>query len=446
MRTTHTRRLSYALLIPVLFLGACAAFDSTPEETIMAGERISILDLQEELRPSTNKMALKNIVVPPMRINKDWQQNGGMPQHVMQNLSLGSADQITQIWKSSIGAGSSKNIPLMAQPVVTAAKVFTLDTKSNVRAFHNQTGELLWNSNIKPESEKESVISGGIAFAGDVLYVTSGYNEVLALNPNNGEIYWRTAISAGSRAAPTIHNGRVFITALNNNAIALDAKSGKVLWEYEGVGETTGLLGAASPAADDRVIIFAFSSGDLVALRAENGSSIWSDNLSNSLRLGGMSGLSDIRGLPIINGDMVLAVSFGGKMVSVNKRNGNRLWQREISSAETPWIAGNTIYVFDKNYKLMALNVSNGEILWVSKVKKYQKATTRKGLLTWSGPIMAGGRLLLIGKDGRIAEFDPKTGEQLTQWSIRKNINIAPIIANDTLYLLTEDGSLLAYR
>lgn len=441
-----TRVLSYSLLLPVLFLGACSYFDSTPEQTILPGERISILDMQEELLPTNNKMAVKNIIVPSAIRNRDWKQNGGDPRHVMQNLSLGSADQIEKIWSASIGAGNSKNIPLMAHPVVTADKVFTLDTKSNVRAFHNQTGNMLWQSDVKPKTEEEFVISGGIAFSGNVLYITSGYNEVLALNPDDGELYWRTAISAGSRAAPTIHNNRIFVTALNNNTIALDAKSGKVLWEYEGVGETTGLLGAASPTADDKVIISAFSSGDLVALRAENGSNIWSDNLSNSLRLGGMSGLSDIRGLPIINGDMVLAVSFGGKMVAVNKRSGNRLWQREISSAETPWIAGNTVYVLSADYKLMALNVSNGEILWVSEIEKYQKPKTHKGLLTWAGPVMAGGRLLLVGTDGRIAEFNPKSGEKLTQWDIKKNISISPVIANDTLYLLTDDGSLLAYR
>ncbi len=436
----------FLLASSVLLLGACSYFNSEPVEKRLSGERISILDLQKELHPNKGTSTAKEINVPTAVNYQDWPQNGGYPHHAMQNLAFGENTQIERIWSADIGSGSNKRLPLNARPVVAAGKVFTLDTHSEVRAFHNQTGKILWKTSVRHKVEKEPVISGGIAYAGNVLYITSGYGEVLALNPDSGEIYWRTPISAGSRAAPTIYNGRIFVTALNNNAIALGAKNGEILWEYEGVGETTGLLGAASPAVDDKLVIPAFSSGDLVALRLENGSVAWSDSLANSLRLGGIAGLSDIRGLPVIKGDVVIAVSFGGKMAAFDKRNGTRLWQREISSAETPWVAGSTVYVLSADYKIMALNMSDGAILWVSEVQKYKKQESRKGLLTWTGPTMVGGRLLLAGTDGRMVEYNPKDGSKLSEWSVKKTIHIAPIVAGGTLYLLSEDGSLLAYR
>lgn len=436
----------FPLVILTFLLGACSYFDSEPEKRPLPGKRISILDLQKELHPSKIKEADQIIDIPTAVNYQDWPQNGGYPHHAMQNLSFGESTQIERIWSADIGSGSDDRLPLNARPVVAAGKVFTLDTRSNVRAYHNQTGKVIWETNIRHAKEKEPVISGGVAYAGNVLYATSGYGEVLALNPDNGEIYWRTTISAGSRAAPTIYNGRVFVTGLNNNAIALNGKDGKILWEYEGVGETTGLLGAASPAADDKMVIPAFSSGDLVALRVENGSVIWSDSLANSLRLGGMAGLSDIRGLPVIKDDVVIAVSFGGKIAAFDKRNGTRLWQREVSSSETPWIAGSTVYVLSADYKLMAINLKDGNILWVSEIQKYKKPKSRKGLLTWTGPTMVGGRLLLAGTNGQMLEYNPQDGSKLGEWDIKKTIRIAPIIADGTLYLLTEDGSLLAYR
>jgi outer membrane protein assembly factor BamB len=279
-----------------------------------------------------------------------------------------------------------------------------------------------------------------------MLYVTSGYNEVLALETKTGKIQWRTKISAGSRAAPTIKDGRVFVTALNNNVIALEAATGKIIWEYQGVGETTGLLGAASPTVDEQIVVAALSSGDIVALRVENGSVIWSDSLSNALRLGGMAGLSDIRGLPIMNGDMLIAISFGGKMVAYDKRNGAILWQKEISSAETPWMAGNTVYVLSSEYKLLAVNAMNGEILWLTDIQKYEDRQDREGLINWSGPLMAGGRILLISDKGQVMEYDTKTGAEYAKWTVREKVKYAPIIANGAMYFLTEDGNLLAYR
>lgn len=434
------------IIVSIFLLSACSYFDSEPDKAPLPGERISILDLQKELHTSKTKKAAQNIEVPAAVNYQDWPQNGGYPHHAMQNLAFGDSAQIERIWKADIGKGSDERLPLNARPVVAAGKVFTLDARSSVRAFHNQTGKRLWETNVRHAKEKEPVIAGGLAYSGNVLYVTSGYDEVLALNPDNGEIYWRTKISAGSRAAPTVYNGRIFVTGLNNNAIALQASDGKILWEYEGVGETTGLLGAASPAADDKLVIPAFSSGDLVALRVENGSVAWSDSLANSLRLGGMAGLSDIRGLPVIKDDVVIAVSFGGKIAAFDKRNGTRLWQQEISSTETPWVAGNTVYILSADYKLIAMNLRDGDILWISEIQKYKRPKKRKGLLTWAGPIMAGRRLLLAGENGQMLEYNPKDGSKLGEWNVKETIHIAPIIADGTLYILAEDGSLLAYR
>lgn len=436
------------LLSSCLLLNACA---SETEKKPLAGERISILDLQRDLSPNSvsdqaQNVSELNIDIPPALNNEDWPQTGGYPHHAMQNLAVGSEAPLEEIWSSSIGKGGTNRIPLNAKPIVADGHVFTLDAGSKIRAFHNQTGKLIWQQSIKSLKENDPVIGGGIAYSGGVIFATSGYDEVLALNPDNGAIYWRTKISAGSRAAPTIMNGRVFVTAMNNNAIALDASNGKIIWEHEGVGETTGLLGAASPAANEQMAVFAFSSGDLAALRVENGAVVWEDSLANSLRLGGMEGLSDIRGLPIIAGDRVIAVSFGNKMMAFDKNTGGRLWQKEISSAETPWVSGNVVYTLTSDFKIVAMDVTNGDVVWISELKKYENSKKREDLISWTGPIMINNQLLIAGTGGRVIMLDPTSGAEIKKWDAGNTISLAPIAAGGTLYILTDDGELSAYR
>ncbi len=431
-------------LTATLFVSACAG---EPEQKPLPGERISIMDLQKEINPSAKaKTSDVNIQIPPALNNEDWPQAGGYPHHAMQNLAVGTQDDLEQIWRADIGTGGSKSIPLNAKPIVADGKVFTLDTRNQVTAFHDQTGKEIWSQNVQKTSERDPVISGGIAFAGGVLFVTSGYNEALALSPETGEIYWRAPLTTGSRAAPTIQNGRVFITLMNNNVVALNAADGKEIWEYEGVGETTALLGAASPAADDQIVVPALSSGDILALRFENGATVWEDSLANALRLGGMAGLSDIRGLPVIAGERVLAVSFGGKMAAFDKNNGARLWQRSISSRETPWVSGNVVYVLTPEQQIVAMDVTNGDIIWVSELAKYENAEKRKGILAWSGPIMINGKLLVTGTGGRVVELDAISGQETKRWNAGGTITNAPIAAGGKLYILTEDGTLSAWR
>ncbi len=435
------------LLVFCLSMSACSLFDGDAEKAPLTGERISILDLQKELSPTVaTENENLNIDIPPAINNADWPQSSGYPNHMMQNVTVGTGGTVERIWRSSIGKGSSDRIPLNAKPVAAAGKVFTLDSRSHVRAFHNQTGKLIWEQDVESPREDEPVIGGGLAYSGGVLFITSGYDEVLALNPEDGQIYWRTKITAGSRAAPTILNGRVFVTALNNHAIALDAANGKILWEYEGIRETTALLGAASPAANEQIAIAAFSTGDIVALRVENGSVAWEDSLSNALRLGGMAGLSDIRGNPVIAGDRVIAISYGNKMVALDKNTGARLWQREISSSETPWVSGNLVYVLTPDFKVVAMDITSGDIIWVSELTKYEKPDSRKGIISWAGPLMVNTKLLISGTGGRMVELDATTGKEINRWNAGDTASLAPIVAGGTLYVLTDNGTLSAYR
>lgn len=430
------------LFLSLLIVSACS---SSNEKKVLEGERISILDLQKELKPSLNKKNIQ-ITIPEASNNKSWPQNGGYAHHSMQNLQFGPVEQVEQIWSASIGTGTTTAAPLTARPVVGDGRVYTLDTRLKVRAFHDQTGKLLWESDVRHPVEEDIVIAGGLSYDSDAVFVTNGYNEVLALSAKDGKILWRSNIKAASRAAPTIKKDRVFVAMLNNNVAALDVRTGDVLWEYEGIGETTGLLGAASPAADDSIVLAALSSGELIALRLENGATLWTDTLSNVNQYSGITSLSDIRGMPILSGDVALGVSYGGKMAAIEKQSGNRLWQANISSAETPWIAGEVVYALSADSKLIALSIYNGDILWIKDLPKFKNEQKRKDPLLWMGPVMAGGRLITVSNSGQVLEHNPVNGEETASWSVKRPVSFAPILAAGTLFILSDDGRLLAYR
>ncbi|MAZ76039.1 MAG: hypothetical protein CMH31_01915 [Micavibrio sp.] len=436
------RLFTALLLIPLLSLTSCSSSDDG--QAPLKGERISVLDLQKELIAETETANATDIKIPPVYKNAFWPQAGGYPSHVMQNLALNEGE-LTRVWTADIGDGSGR-VPLTAQPIVADGKVFTLDTDASLSAFEIEKGKRVWKTDVQAPDEDESVIGGGVSFSDGTLYVTSGYNEALAVNPENGDIVWRVNLIAPARAAPTVMQGRVFITLLNNTIVALNAGNGKVIWEYNSIGESAGLLGAASPAADRDVIIPGLSSGDLLALRVENGALAWQDNLSRALRLGGISGLADIRALPVLEGDLIIAISYGGKMAAIDKRTGNRIWQRDISGSETPWIANNAVYVLNSENELLALDKTNGAIYWMSELKKFENAKKRQNPIVWTGPIMAGGRLIVASTNGRIIEIHPTTGETLRETKTGRTVRIAPVVASNTLYLLSEDGTLSAYR
>lgn len=432
------------LMLSSMTLGACGAsslFEGEKEAPPLEGERISILELQNQLKPDDEAEKATEIILPEIWKNDFWPQAGGYPNHSMQNLAF-NPNQPERIWRADIGTGTQGALPLTSQPVIADGRVYTLDTQSQLSAFDIQNGKNLWRVSVRKIAEKDEVISGGVSFSGGVLYVTSGYDELLAVDPANGKIYWRAPLNAPSRAAPTILDGRVFVSTLNNSIMAFSATDGSLLWDYTGISGTTSLLGAAAPAAMPELVIPAFSSGEIMALRAGNGSVAWSDSLANVLRLGGLSDLSDITGLPVIDKGIVIAVSYGGKMSALDALTGRRIWTRDIGSANTPWIAGSYIYIITTNNEIVALTRDKGTILWVSRLARMND----KKPITWEGPVMAGGRLMAFSDDGRCAEINPKDGSLIREWRTGESIRLSPAISGGALYLLSEDGTLSAYR
>ncbi len=448
MKTTFSNRflITTFLALGVLGLSACGAGDwlGEPEKPPLAGERRSAIDFDKTLRPDENA-TLATFTVGEMIVNPQWPQAGGEASHAMGNLGL-SENSLKKVWSANIGKGSKSRLPLTAQPIVLGESIFTLDTSSTLASFDTSNGKRRWAISVRDENENDPVISGGISSGIGMIFVTSGYNEVLAVDALSGALKWRTKTQSPSRAAPTFHEGRVFVTTLDSTIVSLNASTGTIEWEFSGIAAQTGLIGAASPAAISDMVIPAFSSGEIYALRAANGSVAWSDNLSNTLRLGGLGAVSDIRGLPVVDSNVVYAISFAGKMAAIDLISGTRIWQKDISGSKTPWLSGNRIYVITNDAQIASLDKQTGTVVWVSQLARFKDAKSKSGPIIWTGPIMGGNRLLAFSSDGRIAEIDPSKGTLIREAKNGKDMRISPVIAGQTLYILAEDGELIAYR
>jgi len=442
-----TKRFLFLIGCVVLLAGCSTVKDvfTSDDQEPLPGERISILELQRTIEPDNDALDAQGLVAPEPWRNEYWPQAGGYPNHTMQHLAL-NAGRLTKIWSTNIGSGTSTNLPLTAQPIVVDGRIFALDSKSTLTAFSIKDGKKLWRVDTSNPKEDEEAISGGISYSQGQLYVTAGYDEVLALTPESGALIWRVRIPSPARAAPTAMDGRVFVTTIDNRVLALNAADGQLLWDYTGVGESTGLVGAASPALSHEIVVPAFSSGEIFALRVENGAAAWSENLGSFRAAGGLNALSDIRGLPVVDKGVVIAISFGGRLIAIDERTGNRIWQREIGGSETPWVAGNYLFILSANNEIVALGRDNGVIRWVRALPRYKNPEDRKDAIFWTGPILAGGRLIAASTNGDIVEVSPENGDIIRTWSVSEPIAIAPIVAGETLYLLSEKGNLMAFK
>jgi outer membrane protein assembly factor BamB len=195
-----------------------------------------------------------------------------------------------------------------------------------------------------------------------------------------------------------------------------------------------------------QTVLAAYSSGELFAIRTANGGVAWQDALSRTGRLTPLSSINDIDGEPVIAGDHVYAVSHGDRMVSIDLRTGARDWERNVSSIHTPWVAGDFIFLVTMDADLVALYRPDGQVRWILPLQKYVDVDDAKHLISWSGPILAGNRLIVVSSHGYVVSVSPYTGKIIGASRAADSLNIEPIVANKTLYVMDDGGTVYALR
>jgi len=438
------RALPLLALAGLVLLSACDTFLGKSEtDKPLPGKRVSVLAVDRGLTPDRSIADLE-VTLPPPYVNESWPQAGGSATHAMYHLQLG--DSPKRQWSADVGEGSGDDRQILAQPLVVDGVVYTMDARSKITAFDSETGHRLWRTEVELDDEEGGYFGGGLAYENGRLFVTTGFAMIYALDAQNGDIIWQQRVTAPMRAAPAVSGGRVFATTLDNRTFALAADNGRRLWDHTGVQEIAGLLGGASPAVAGSVVVVPYSSGELHALLVDNGRELWSDVLTPVNRFDPVSNLAQIKGMPVIDRGLVLAVSHAGRTVAIDLRRGVRAWELEAGGVQMPWSAGDFIYLLTTESQVVCVLRQSGRVRWVRPLPEYKDPEALADPISWFGPVLAGDRLIVASSTGDAISISPYTGELLSHFKLPGAPTVAPVVANNTIYILTEGADLVAIR
>jgi outer membrane protein assembly factor BamB len=413
-------------------------------KTPVLGERIAVLTTESDAQLDLATAALP-MSLPPATVNTEWTQSGGNAAKSMGQLALGTA--LGNAFTVQAGRGSSLTARLASSPIVANGRVYTIDTLGAVRSFDGQTGALYWASQTPDDKGNEfSLYGGGIAYDNGRIYATNGLGYVAALDERSGGIVWQVRPGGPLRGAPTVANNAVYVMSQDNQIYSLNEADGKTNWSQAASLEIAGVFGSASPAAGQGTIVAGFSSGELNAYRYENGRQVWQDALQRTSIRTSVSSLSDIDADPVIDNGQVFAVGQGGRMVALEIASGQRQWELNIAGIATPWVAGDWVWVITDDARLLCLSRANGHVRWINQLPQFERPKTKKGQIDYKGPILAGGRLIVVGSNGVLVNIDPTTGSFQSQTNVGAGVSLAPVVANSTLYVYDDSARLHAFR
>jgi outer membrane protein assembly factor BamB len=430
--------------VAALALSGCAALKGHHRKTPVLGERIPILGSESDVI-SDRTIADVQVLLPPAEANDSWAQPGGSASKATGHLALGAT--VSRAWTAQINGGSNRQ-RLAAAPVVADGKVFAMDVDGVVHAFQADGGGKLWTAEVAKADKRSrpARFGGGVSYDAGAVYATDGLGDVVSLNATTGAEQWRTKPGAPLRGSPTIANGNLYVLSQDNQLYALNQADGKQSWAQQGSIESQGVFGVAAPASSQGTVVAGFSSGELNAYRYENGTTLWQDALSRSSVTTSVSSLADIDADPVIDRGVVFALGQGGRMVALEITSGQRLWEQNFAGLSTPWVAGEWVFIVTDDARLVCLARSTGKVRWISQLRHYRSEKKHKDPITWYGPVLAGGRLVLTNSLGEIAFASPDAGTVGQVIETKAPFSLGPVVANSTLYTLDQKGRITAYR
>lgn len=429
-----------------LFCGVAAVFvlSGCSNKVLPQGQRVAVLDQETAIKAEVADGAAQ-IQIPSAVPNTAWRQTDVNAQHVIPNVQLGA--RFVRAWKTDFGKGSSKHEFLISQPLINGERVYTLDAEGSMRAHKLDNGDTIWITPLEPKEKNvdDTAIKGvGMAMEGGVIYATTGFGVVFAVNAEDGKILWQKNMNTLFRIAPVIAAGKILVQSVDNKFYALDIRNGEKLWDYDIAMENTTMVGGAAPAYSGSldVVIAGFANGELQAFNGTIGTPLWSDTLISQRQAYSSTYLHAITAAPVVENGKVYALGRSNVMVATDIRTGSRIWEKSIGGTDTPLLVGNTLYVVTEKQELVAINKANGRVLWAKNLDFGEK---KKSKIVFA-PVMIDNRLVVALSNGDVLFYNPQNGNLIERLDTDEELNATPIAANGYVLFVTANAKLLAYQ
>ncbi len=339
--------------------------------------------------------------------------------------------KIDKIWSASVGGGGKK-LRLGLGLAAETGRLYAAGRDGDVAAFDLKTGKQVWRTKTKLE------LAGGTGAGPDVVAVGSADGVIIALNANSGAELWRTEVKGEVLSAPAVAEKEVVVRTVDGKLRGLDLQDGKELWNTEQQIPKLTLRGVASPVVVHDIAISGFDNGRVLAVNLSDGGTVWDAPVSPSHGRTELDRLNDIDAAVKVSGDDVFVAGFQGRAAMLAVDSGQIWWARDLSSYRGVEVDDDQVYVSTSLGELVALKRRTGAEVWRDGSLKHRSL---------SAPAVVGDYVVVADLDGYVHWFDRATGVIAGRTRAGSGrVTNAPLVVNDTLYVLNDEGDVTAMR
>ncbi|MCC6302342.1 MAG: outer membrane protein assembly factor BamB [Gammaproteobacteria bacterium] len=322
-------------------------------------------------------------------------------------------------------------------PFVEGRRFFYSDRPDRVVALDARNGRRVWSTVLSPPTEEGPVrLSGGIGAGEGLLYVGTDEGEIIALDPDDGAVRWRTQLSGEVLAIPLARDGTLVVRTNDGHLSALDPVSGNPLWSYSSTVPALSLRGASRPLIDQGRVFAGFANGKLAALALDSGEVLWEVTVGVPEGRSELERMVDIDADPVLVDGVIYAAAYQARLVALTSVAGSVLWSRELSTAQDMASDADTLYLAQDDGRIFAISRRSGAILW-------QQDQLAGRMIT--APVLYRDTLYVADQQGYLHGLSLRDGHFVARFHVSEDaIALTPVVSGDVMYLQTVGGALHA--
>lgn len=332
------------------------------------------------------------------------------------------------LWQAKVGNAGDFEF----SPVVDAGYAFAASAEGEVVKLDANTGAQQWRVKV---GEK---LSGGVGAGGSLVLVGTQRGSVYAYDLS-GKLQWISRLSSEILSAPKYYDGTVIVRSGDSRIFGINANDGSRKWVYDRTTPALALRSSAGVVVDGGAVYAGFAGGKMVAVRADNGKLLWEASVAQPKGVTEIERIADITSQPFIDGPLVYAVAYQGRVAAVDRVSGRVVWNRDISSLTGLNAEDGRIFLSHALGAVYALDYTTGKSYW-------RQGTLKNRQLT--APLPMGSVIALGDVEGYVHFLSREDGALVSR--VRTNNSaVMPqmaLINSNTLLAQTRDGSIYAVQ
>jgi outer membrane protein assembly factor BamB len=296
---------------------------------------------------------------------------------------------------------------------------------------------------VPPDASRADASGGGLSTDGATVYVSTGYGRLVALDAATGSPRWTQDLDAPGSSSPTDPGRPRLLVARDSRAWALEAATGRIRWQVQGLPLDRHLRrrrGGRGPATSSSCPTLGRGPGRLPARRPRP-----LDHRGRRAPPGSAAAFAatDIGGDPVIAGDTVYVGNVSGRTAALDLGTARRCWSIAEGAVSPVWPAGDSVFLVNDLGRAPSRRRRQRRR---DLAPRLPRAERRRGVTAFHGPVLAGGRLIVGSSDNGVLQVDPARARSWGTCPLPSGAASAPVVAGQTLYVVTEDGRLNAFR